>query len=108
MRYTLTALQEARKQKAAANEEHFRWLVVLSQYSLAGTTNDSGMLGSRLSPVRHALFKNVRTSLPGCPQLPAWRQATTKSQLAVDAASTVERDSSTASWNFDSKLASSD
>jgi hypothetical protein len=39
------SMEEARKQKAAANEEHFRWLVMFSQYSLAGTTNDTGMLG---------------------------------------------------------------
>ena len=44
--YADVSLEEARKQKAAANEEHFRWLVMFSQYSLAGTTNDSGMLGS--------------------------------------------------------------
>jgi hypothetical protein len=40
------SLEDARKHKAAANEEHFRWLVMFSQYSLAGTSNDSGMLGS--------------------------------------------------------------
>jgi hypothetical protein len=40
------SLEEARKHKAHANEEHFRWLVMFSQYSMAGTTNDSGMLGS--------------------------------------------------------------
>jgi hypothetical protein len=39
------SLEEARKHKAHANEEHFRWLVMFSQYSMAGTTNDSGMLG---------------------------------------------------------------
>lgn len=44
--YADVTLEEARKQKAAANEEHFRWLVMFSQYSLAGNTNDSGMLGS--------------------------------------------------------------
>ncbi|KAF1911183.1 hypothetical protein BDU57DRAFT_112398 [Ampelomyces quisqualis] len=40
------SLEEARKQKIHASEEHFRWLVMFSQYSLAGTSNDSGMLGS--------------------------------------------------------------
>ena len=40
------SLEDARKHKAAANEEHFRWLVMFSQYSVAGTSNDSGMLGS--------------------------------------------------------------
>jgi cell fate regulator YaaT (PSP1 superfamily) len=40
------SLEEARKQKIQANEEHFRWLVMFSQYSLAGTSNDTGMLGS--------------------------------------------------------------
>lgn len=40
------SLEEARRQKAKANEEHFRWLVMFSQYSLAGSSNDSGMLGS--------------------------------------------------------------
>lgn len=39
-------LEEAKKHKAAANEEHFRWLVMFSNYSLAGTSNDSGMLGA--------------------------------------------------------------
>jgi hypothetical protein len=38
-------LEEARKHKAHANEEHFRWLVMFSQYSMAGNTNDTGMLG---------------------------------------------------------------
>jgi len=40
------SLEDAKKYKAEANEEHFRWLVMFSQYSLAGTSNDSGMLGS--------------------------------------------------------------
>jgi hypothetical protein len=40
------SLEDAKKFKAGANEEHFRWLVMFSQYSLAGTSNDSGMLGS--------------------------------------------------------------
>ncbi|KAH6863094.1 hypothetical protein B0T12DRAFT_343466 [Alternaria alternata] len=39
-------MEEAKKLKAEANEEHFRWLVMFSQYSLAGTQNDSGMLGA--------------------------------------------------------------
>ncbi|KAH7396566.1 hypothetical protein DE146DRAFT_614119 [Phaeosphaeria sp. MPI-PUGE-AT-0046c] len=40
------SLEEARRQKVKANEEHFRWLVMFSQYSLAGSSNDSGMLGT--------------------------------------------------------------
>ncbi|KAL6708975.1 hypothetical protein ACN47E_002102 [Coniothyrium glycines] len=40
------SLEDAKKHKAEANEEHFRWLVMFSQYSLAGTSNDSGMLGA--------------------------------------------------------------
>ncbi|KAH8730847.1 hypothetical protein GQ44DRAFT_606062 [Phaeosphaeriaceae sp. PMI808] len=39
-------LERAKQEKARANEEHFRWLVMFSQYSLAGTSNDSGMLGA--------------------------------------------------------------
>ncbi|EUC43849.1 hypothetical protein COCMIDRAFT_99827 [Bipolaris oryzae ATCC 44560] len=39
-------MEEAKKLKAEANDEHFRWLVMFSQYSLAGTQNDSGMLGA--------------------------------------------------------------
>lgn len=39
-------MEEAKKFKAEANDEHFRWLVMFSQYSLAGTQNDSGMLGA--------------------------------------------------------------
>jgi hypothetical protein len=39
-------LEEGAKLKKEANEEHFRWLVMFSQYSLAGTQNDSGMLGA--------------------------------------------------------------
>lgn len=39
-------LEEAKKAKNEANEEHFRWLVMFSQYSLAGAQNDSGMLGA--------------------------------------------------------------
>lgn len=40
------SLEDAKKHKAEANEEHFRWLVMFSQYSLAGSSNDSGMLGA--------------------------------------------------------------
>lgn len=40
------SLEDAKRFKAEGNEEHFRWLVMFSQYSLAGTTNDSGMLGA--------------------------------------------------------------
>ncbi|KAJ4371541.1 hypothetical protein N0V83_004760 [Neocucurbitaria cava] len=40
------SLEDAKKHKAEANEEHFRWLVMFSQYSLAGNANDSGMLGA--------------------------------------------------------------
>ncbi|PSN73669.1 hypothetical protein BS50DRAFT_482600 [Corynespora cassiicola Philippines] len=39
-------LEDAKKYKNEANEEHFRWLVMFSQYSLAGASSDSGMLGS--------------------------------------------------------------
>ncbi|KAF2465528.1 PSP1-domain-containing protein [Lindgomyces ingoldianus] len=40
------SMEDAKKFKAEANEEHFRWLVMFSQYSLAGTSTDSGMLGA--------------------------------------------------------------
>ncbi|KAF2204545.1 hypothetical protein GQ43DRAFT_469018 [Delitschia confertaspora ATCC 74209] len=40
------SLEDAKKYKAAASEEHFRWLVMFSQYSLSGTSNDSSMLGA--------------------------------------------------------------
>ncbi|KAF1944768.1 PSP1-domain-containing protein [Clathrospora elynae] len=40
------SMEDAKKHKNEANEEHFRWLVMFSQYSLAGTQNDSGMLGA--------------------------------------------------------------
>jgi hypothetical protein len=40
------SLEDAKKFKQEASEEHFRWLVMFSQYSLAGTANDSGMLGA--------------------------------------------------------------
>lgn len=40
------SLEDAKKYKAEANEEHFRWLVMFSQCSLAGTANDSGMVGA--------------------------------------------------------------
>ncbi|KAE8872147.1 hypothetical protein CFE70_006140 [Pyrenophora teres f. teres 0-1] len=39
-------MEEAKRFKNEANDEHFRWLVMFSQYSLAGTQNDSGMLGA--------------------------------------------------------------
>lgn len=39
-------MEDAKKFKSEANDEHFRWLVMFSQYSLAGTQNDSGMLGA--------------------------------------------------------------
>jgi hypothetical protein len=42
----LEHMDEAVKLKSEANDEHFRWLVMFSQYSLAGTQNDSGMLGA--------------------------------------------------------------
>jgi hypothetical protein len=40
------SMEDARKFKVIANEEHFRWLVMFSQYSLAGAQNESGMLGA--------------------------------------------------------------
>lgn len=40
------SMEDARKYKVLANEEHFRWLVMFSQYSLAGAQNESGMLGA--------------------------------------------------------------
>ncbi|KAF2874596.1 hypothetical protein BDV95DRAFT_336618 [Massariosphaeria phaeospora] len=40
------SLENAKKHKAEANTEHFRWLVMFSQYSLAGASNDGGMLGA--------------------------------------------------------------
>ncbi|KAF1834350.1 PSP1 domain-containing protein [Decorospora gaudefroyi] len=40
------SMEDARKYRNEANDEHFRWLVMFSQYSLAGTQNDSGMLGA--------------------------------------------------------------
>jgi hypothetical protein len=39
-------MEDAVQLKSEANDEHFRWLVMFSQYSLAGTQNDSGMLGA--------------------------------------------------------------
>lgn len=52
-------MEEAKKFKAEANEEHFRWLVMFSQYSLAGNTNDSGMLGAlaRANPNLHSISR---------------------------------------------------
>ncbi|PVH92188.1 hypothetical protein DM02DRAFT_663185 [Periconia macrospinosa] len=40
------SLEDAKKHKAQALEEHFRWLVMFSQYSVAGTGNSNLMLGS--------------------------------------------------------------
>ncbi|PVH94300.1 hypothetical protein DM02DRAFT_196312 [Periconia macrospinosa] len=40
------SLEDAKKHKAQALEEHFRWLVMFSQYSVAGTGNSNPMLGS--------------------------------------------------------------
>jgi hypothetical protein len=40
------SMEDARKYKVLANEEHFRWLVMFSQYSLSGAQNESGMLGA--------------------------------------------------------------
>jgi cell fate regulator YaaT (PSP1 superfamily) len=40
------SMDDAKQAKSEANDEHFRWLVMFSQYSLAGTQNDSGMLGA--------------------------------------------------------------
>ncbi|KAF1956922.1 hypothetical protein CC80DRAFT_412075 [Byssothecium circinans] len=39
-------LDEAKRHKAAAIEEHLRWLVMFSQYSVAGTGNNNPMLGA--------------------------------------------------------------
>jgi hypothetical protein len=44
--YADIPLEVARRHKARLNEEHFRWLVMFSQYSMAGNSNDTGMLGS--------------------------------------------------------------
>ena len=38
--------EDANKFKAHATDEHFRWLVMLSQHSLTGSSNDSSMLGA--------------------------------------------------------------
>jgi len=40
------SLEDAKKFKNEANEEHFRWLVMFSQYSMAGNSTDSSMLGA--------------------------------------------------------------
>ncbi|KAF2800162.1 hypothetical protein K505DRAFT_229341 [Melanomma pulvis-pyrius CBS 109.77] len=44
--YADISLEDAKKYKTEASEEHFRWLVMFSQYSLAGSSNDSSMLGA--------------------------------------------------------------
>ena len=57
------SLEDAKKFKKEASEEHFRWLVMFSQYSLAGTSNDKSMLGAL---ARANGFPNVnRSSLTG-------------------------------------------
>jgi len=58
------SLEDAKKYKSEANEEHFRWLVMFSQYSLAGTSSNSGMLGAL---ARANGFPNPmsRSQLPG-------------------------------------------
>lgn len=40
------SFEDAKKYKSEANEEHFRWLVMFSQYSLAGASSNLGMLGA--------------------------------------------------------------
>jgi hypothetical protein len=40
------SLDDAKKHKADANQEHLRWLVMFSQYSLAGGSGDNPMLGA--------------------------------------------------------------
>lgn len=59
------SLEDAKKFKAEANEEHFRWLVMFSQYSLAGTSNESGMLGSlaRANGVPNAMSRAQITGM---------------------------------------------
>ncbi|KAH7135386.1 PSP1 C-terminal conserved region-domain-containing protein [Dendryphion nanum] len=39
-------MEDAKKHKAEASDEHYRWLVMFSQYSLSGASNDNGMLGA--------------------------------------------------------------
>jgi hypothetical protein len=39
-------LEDAKKYKAQLNEEHFRWLVMFSQYSQSGNQSEPGMLGA--------------------------------------------------------------
>jgi len=57
------SLEDAKKFKKEASEEHFRWLVMFSQYSLAGSSNDKSMLGAL---ARANGFPNVnRSSLTG-------------------------------------------
>ncbi|KAH7083393.1 hypothetical protein BKA63DRAFT_403127 [Paraphoma chrysanthemicola] len=59
------SLEEANKYKAEANQEHFRWLVMFSQYSLAGTSNDSGMLGclARANGLPNAMARPQTTGM---------------------------------------------
>lgn len=59
------SMEDARKFKAEANDEHFRWLVMFSQYSLAGTTNDSGMLGAlaRANGYPHTVNRSQLTGM---------------------------------------------
>jgi len=40
------SLEDAKKHKNEANQEHLRWLVMFSQYSLAGGSGDNPMLGA--------------------------------------------------------------
>lgn len=40
------SLEDAKKHKNAANEEHLRWLVMFSQYSIAGGSGENPMLGA--------------------------------------------------------------
>ncbi|KAF2706460.1 PSP1-domain-containing protein [Pleomassaria siparia CBS 279.74] len=44
--YADITMEEAKTLKKEANEEHLRWLVMFSQYSLAGASSDAGMLGA--------------------------------------------------------------
>lgn len=39
-------MEEAKKFKAEASDEHYRWLVMFSQYSLSGVSSENRMLGS--------------------------------------------------------------
>lgn len=40
------SLEDAKRFKNEANDEHFRWLVMFSQYSTAGSSNKNRMLGA--------------------------------------------------------------